>query len=71
MAASTNGGESFTRDNMSPAVQPDCWRGSAVPGREVRERLVVEVTDDELDLGVLAVLGIDFVHRPVRLVINA
>jgi hypothetical protein len=56
---------------MSPAVQPDRWRWSAVPGREMRERLVVEVTDDELDLGVLAVLGIDFVHRPVRLVINA
>lgn len=56
---------------MSPAVQPDRWRWSAVPGREMRERLVVEVTDDELDLSVLAVLGIDFVHRPVRLVINA
>ena len=37
--------------------------GAVVPGGEVRERLVFEVADDELDLGVLAVLGVDVVHR--------
>jgi hypothetical protein len=34
-----------------------------VAEREVRERLVFEIADDELDLGVLAVLGVDVVHR--------
>ena len=29
----------------------------------MRERLVFEIADDELDLGVLAVLGIDVIAR--------
>jgi hypothetical protein len=33
-----------------------------VAGEEVREGLVFEVADDEFDLGVLTMLGIDFVH---------
>ena len=33
--------------------------GGEVPGGEVRERLVFEVADRELDDGVLAVLGLD------------
>src|SRR4051812_23554512 len=38
------------RDHRPGAV------GAVVPGREVSERLVLEIADDELDLGVLAVL---------------
>jgi len=37
----------------------------------VRERLVLEIADDELDLGVLAVLCVDGFERFVRLVMNA
>jgi hypothetical protein len=33
--------------------------GVKVPGREVRQGLVFEVADDELDDGVLAMLGLD------------
>ena len=33
--------------------------GMEVPGGEVRQRLVLEVGDDLLDDGVLAVLGLD------------
>ena len=44
------------RDDRPGAV------GVVVPGWEVRERLSLEVADDELDDGVLAVLGIDLVE---------
>jgi hypothetical protein len=38
---------------------------------EVRQRLVVEVADDELEDGVLAMLGVDVVQRLMPLVMNA
>jgi hypothetical protein len=37
--------------------------GEEAPGREVRQRLILEVADGELDDGVLAVLGFDDVER--------
>ena len=46
--------------------------GVEVAGGEVRQRLVFEVADDQLDDGVLAVLGLDDARcRSVRLVMNA
>ena len=43
----------------------DCPRavGAVAPGREVRERLIFEVADRELDDGVLAMLGLDDADR--------
>ena len=37
--------------------------GAVVPGGKVRQCLGLEIADDELDLGVLAVLSVDVVHR--------
>ena len=58
-------------EQFGPAQQVVRQRGDHRPGRvgvevaggEVRERLVFEVADDELDDGVLAVLGLDDVER--------
>src|SRR5215203_7166310 len=53
------------RDHRPGAV------GAVVPGGEVRERLVFEIADDELDLRVLAMSRSTSWIGSVRLVMNA